>query len=289
MKLILASDVHYGNKAPSEGDGPFEKEAHAEFAAEMHSHKPDVLVVAGDCGETCMSSKYLPKMLDVYKNPHGDSICIPGNHDVWLNGYGKMGHGRDSHWEQYDWFFKEARCHGWSALRTEPWSKDGVWIAGSMGWYDFSSSDPMVCPGMMTPEEYDKRHDWSDYGWMRMDSALQVNRERMHEFDKCLSKVPPKGDAGRRWLMVVSHFIGFRELMATDFPRPDTGAAFMGNYSIGEKAAAVGADMYYCGHSHRRKEFVHASGMRCVNNGSGYGHGSKRYDVVEVPDAPAAG
>lgn len=280
MKIVLTADIHYGNMAPLEGTGPFDKGAHRAFAAEMHALKPDVLVVAGDCAETCINSHLLREFLEAYRNPYGASICVPGNHDVWLDRKWPRSLG---HQEKYDWFFRTAKMHGWIALRDAPWSEDGVWIAGSMCWYDFSSADPLYQKGgpyEMSPQAYDGRRGWSDYERMDMGSALEVCKARMAEFDSCLFQVPPRQE--RKALLVVTHMVGFPRLMNDlgEFGRPDGGRAFMGNYSIGEAVAKAGADCYCCGHTHRRKEFV-LGNTRCINNGSGYGLGSKRYDVVD--------
>jgi hypothetical protein len=113
-----------------------------------------------------------------------------------------------------------------------------------------------------------------------MESAIEVNQKQMAEFKDSLSKVPSVDQ--RKALIIVTHFIGFPRLMADDFPRPDIGSAFMGNYEIGELAAKADCDLFYCGHSHRRKEFQLGK-IRCINNGSGYGLGSKQFDVVELP------
>jgi predicted phosphodiesterase len=269
MKIIFASDLHYGNLAEIEGTGPFTQSEHQKFAAEIHSHKPDVLVVAGDCGETCIAEEHLADFCQTYKNPHGASLCIPGNHDLWIHPNDKK-----DHFEKYDWFFKVVKRHGWIGLRDTPWKKDGVYIAGNMGWYDFSSADPMFS---LTPEQWDKWGPWSDYSRMHMKSALEVNKKQMAELKMSLSKVPLE----RKALIVVTHFIGFSRLMADGFRRPDVGSAFMGNYEIGKFVADMDSDIFYCGHSHRRKEFQLGK-TRCINNGSGYGVGSKRFDIIEL-------
>jgi predicted phosphodiesterase len=276
LKFVFASDIHFGNRAPNEGDGPFTPAEHFLFAGQIHAEKPDVLVVAGDCAETIISEDLLERFFDVYKNPHGVSICIPGNHDCWLANGSRM----DAR-QKYDWFFRVARKKGWVALRDEPWSKDGVWVVGNMGWYDFTAADPQA---MMGPEDYERKRGWSDYTAMRLDWAnckdptpmLDFCRERMSELEASISKVPK--DRGK--LVVVTHIVGFDRLQRW-FRRPDEYRAYMGNANIGLLVAEAGADIYYCGHTHRQEEFA-IGGMRCINNGSGYGRGSKRFDVIEL-------
>jgi len=105
---------------------------------------------------------------------------------------------------------------------------------------------------------------------------LDINRKTMAELSQSFSKVPED----RKGLVVVTHIVGFSRLMS-DFGPMDYGRAFFGNLSIGEMAIKAGADVYYCGHSHGHKEF-HLGNTRCMNNGSDYGKGSKRYDVIDI-------
>jgi predicted phosphodiesterase len=271
LKIILTSDIHYGNLCELEGNGEFTVAEHKKFAALIHAEKPDVLIVTGDCGETCIDEMNLFRFFETYKNPHGTSICIPGNHDLWLHPDDK-----GTHWEKYDRFFKQAERNGWIALRDDIWQKDGIVVAGSMGWYDFSSADPVYS---LTPEDWDRWHPWSDYRAMKMKSAVEVAKKRIAEFKTSLSKIPPVDQ--RKALIVISHFPAFSRLMAIgEFPSPDVGAAFMGNYEMGKMVAEVDPQLFFCGHTHRRKEFKLGE-IICINNGSGYGLGSKKFDTFE--------
>lgn len=278
MKIVLCSDLHVGNPSPTEGVAnwmgspmPFDRDEHVAFAKLMHDEKPDVLVVAGDCADTCIWSTFLEEFMRIYKNPHGVSICIPGNHDLWLSRPL-----RKTYLHAYEEFYKTAAAEGWIGLRNEPWSKDGVYIAGNCCWYDFSTTDPMFS---RTPKQWDDKGEWADYGMMEMKSALSFNDDLMEEFTEALSKVPAPDQ--RKALIVVTHMVGFSFLMSDEFKRPDHGRGFMGNLEIGKKVAAMDANLYYCGHTHRRKDQM-LGNMRCICNGSGYGRGSKRFDIFEI-------
>lgn len=279
MKFVICSDLHLGNTTETEStlrpQMPFDKAEHERFAAEMHAHKPDALVVLGDCAETCLWDDFLAIFFDLYRNPHGASIAIPGNHDLWL---GRPL--RTTYEEAFANFFSVAADKKWVGIKDEPWVKDGIWIAGGMGWYDFSTRDPEYAN--IDPIEFDEKvcraGGWADYPRMNMRSALAVNKVRMAEFKACLAKAPPPDQ--RKGLVVISHFPGFERLLSDDFGRPDWGRAFMGNNEIGKLVAKSDAQYYFCGHSHRRREFQ-LGDTKCINNGSGYGAGSKRYDIVE--------
>jgi predicted phosphodiesterase len=287
VKIVFLSDLHYGNYATLEGDGPFTHHEHEKLAAEAHELKPDVLVVSGDCAESCISLANMKAFLQLYKNPHGVSICIPGNHDLWIP---KNGDGCEMSAEQkYEWFFREAEAEGWIALRDKPYEKDGVWFVGNCGWYDFSTIDPEFKRSgkeLRDAAWYERWRDWSDYHWMKLDRAQCKDRmpmtdfckKRMAELSSAVAQLPPKDQ--RKGLVFVTHVVGFERLQAW-FRRPDEFRAYMGNENIGKMAAECEADVYYCGHTHRQREFS-LGNMRCLNNGSGYGRGSKRFDVVEI-------
>lgn len=257
----------------AEGIGPFTEADHFRFAKAMHDLKPDVLLVTGDCAEGMVEGA-LEKFLKVYKNPHGLSVCVPGNHDMWMPQWDNRGPEN-----KYKEFITKAKFAEWKVLVDEPVSVGDVHIAGNMCWYDFSSRDRTV---FTTPAEYERDRNWSDYDWMGLSQLapgktpmLDFCAKRMAEFKKCLAKVPEQ----RSKLIVCSHFVGNSRLL-TFFRHQDYCQAFMGNFEIGELALKANADLYLCGHTHRRVETVLGT-MKCVNNGSGYGLGAKRFDIYE--------
>ena len=173
-------------------------------------------------------------------------------------------------------FYTAAERNGWIALHDQPYEKDGVVVAGHMCWYDFSSADPSIG---WSATRWENSH-WSDFDNMMglRKHCLEWCDQQMVEFDKCMYHMPTVC----RYLAVVTHFVGMQELMADGFRSPNHGAAFMGNYSIWPRMERYKPDLYYCSHTHRHKEVIKGK-TRCINNGSGYGYGSKRYDIVEVP------
>lgn len=276
MKIAFLSDTHFGNMAcpPGEGSGPFLEDDHVAFAKRAHDAEPDALVVAGDVAETIIDPRMLTDFFEIYKNPHGASIFVPGNHDMWCVNVDMRPE------EKYDWYFSKAERMGWVGLRDEPWSKDGVFVAGNMGWFDFSSAPVELG---MTPEKYELERRWSDYHNMGFPSfmaypgktpMLDFNKKRMEELEKCLSKVPKD----RKKLVVVTHFVGFEALLG---PKRDYYTAFFGNLPMGRRILKSKPDLYYCGHTHSRVEAM-IKGVKCINNGSGYGVGSKKMDIIEL-------
>lgn len=270
MKIVLLADLHYGNMAYEEGEASFSPRDHDEFAMKVHALKPDILVVAGDVADSMFDPGLLDKCLDVYKNPHGDSLMIPGNHDVWC-----LHNGVDPE-AKYKWNLQTAAKYGWVALSDTPFSRDGVIVAGSMGWYDFSTSPKWLGK---TAQMYEKRRAWSDYTYMGLKDdpdpmpMMTFCGRRMAEYRQCLSLVP----ADRKALLVVTHIVGMELLLG---PLRDDGTAYFGNTTIGDEAIRAGADYYYCGHTHFRAE-AKVGKATCINNGSKYGQDTKVYDVVD--------
>ena len=301
MKLIVISDIHMTpsdlNFGATEGSRPFFRTDHENFAKEIHAEKPDILLVTGDCAEGASGSQTLLDFLNIYRNPHGVSLCIPGNHDMWFSRNDTLN--KLSVEDKYKNWLTVANSNGWIALDDTPYEKEGWYISGNMGWYDFSMIDPDCKYGYtrsatgnrqlstITPIEYERQGNWSDYNFMfplgseSKTPMLDFCRNRMRSFRRSLSDVPVKK---RKGLVVASHFVGFDRLLAK-FRDADYGRAFFGNTEIGELACKNDADYYFCGHSHKYVKSV-ISGvekdMICINNGSGYGFGSKRMDMVEL-------
>lgn len=282
MKLVIASDIHYtldfeGPYCTGEGDRGFLRADHIAYAKYIHDLKPDVLFVLGDCAEGMLGRTCLSEFLSIYKNPHGDSICIPGNHDMWLSRGDLIGSFDPE--KKYDEFYDTVSRGGWIGLRDTPFEKDGHYFVGNMCWYDFSMSDPATG---QTALSYERDKYWSDYGFMRMAESpsptpmLEYCTLRMAEFKAGLHKVPKD----RKSLVVGTHMVGFQRLLPF-FRNNDYGRAFFGNEEIGRLACEYDANYYFCGHSHRGCSFE-IGNMKCVNNGSGYGVGSKRVDIVEL-------
>jgi Icc-related predicted phosphoesterase len=265
MKIAFIADLHYcGN------DNVFKFLIwdHEKVAREIHDSKPDVLVVGGDIAESYADPSLLSECLNIYNNPHGASLFIPGNHDVWC-----LNTSVDAE-RKYEWNLETARKHGWVPLKDEPWSLDDVWFAGNMGWYDLRS-----CPKWLGfgPEYYEKVRNWSDYRQMcKIDPSektpmLDFCRKRMAELERSFELVPKE----RRALVVVTHIVGFDSLLGIF----DENTAYFGNKSIGKKAIKAKATHYLCGHSHDSKNLT-ISAIKCINNGSDYG--CKKINILEI-------
>lgn len=95
---------------------------------------------------------------------------------------------------------------------------------------------------------------------------------RMLDFKVSLGQVPPD----TKKLVIVSHYPGFPQLMG---PIRDVNSSFFGNWSIGSLVREAKPTVYYCGHTHSYVD-GEICGIRCVNNGSGYG--DKRFDIIDI-------
>lgn len=265
MRIAFVADLHYCGEDASL---KYPRSSHEALAGEIHASKPDVIMVGGDVAESYADPALLGQCLDIYGNPFGASLLVPGNHDVWCRGTTVDAE------EKYEWNLRVAREHGWVPLWNTPWSVDDVWFVGNMGWYDLRSCPKWIGFG---PKYYEAARNWSDYYNMcKLDRSektpmLDFCRRRMGELDVALAQVPEV----RRGLVVMTHIVGFEELLGIF----DENTAFFGNMGIGKRVAKARATHYLCGHTHVGKK-ARIRNVECINNGSDYG--CKNFDMVEI-------
>lgn len=79
MKIAITSDIHYGITA--------EDEIRYLLFAHLQDENPDVIVIAGDIGESLVSPKLVSDCLNLFTSNFNCPIAaIAGNHDLWTNG-----------------------------------------------------------------------------------------------------------------------------------------------------------------------------------------------------------
>jgi len=131
MKAAFASDLHFPFVAP---------EVLAALAEEIAAFAPDVLCVLGDVGE---SLDDVTSCLKVFREMVACPILvIAGNHDLWLPRGEVLSGDSLKRWEtELPAAVAAAGCT-WAEGR--PFIKDGVALAGSIAWYDYSAADPSI-------------------------------------------------------------------------------------------------------------------------------------------------
>lgn len=161
MKLAITSDLHLPITEPIQI---------VELACDVAAFEPDAVVVAGDVGESLHDFE---TCLVLLKQHFACPIWVlPGNHDLWVR---RTGSSELQFAEELPTVTLSAGCH-W--LEGEAFVIDGVAVAGSIGWYDYSAGDPAVTA---TVEQFarDKRYYNMDanmiaWGWTDVEFAARV-------------------------------------------------------------------------------------------------------------------
>jgi hypothetical protein len=126
VKLAVTADLHLPITSST---------VIASLAREMDAFAPDALVVAGDVGESLAN---LRRCLDVLTSLVSCPVWVlPGNHDLWC----REAPSRRLWEELLPKAVAAASCH-W--LEGTAFVLNGVAVAGTIAWYDYSAADPSV-------------------------------------------------------------------------------------------------------------------------------------------------
>jgi hypothetical protein len=165
MRIVYTSDLHYDAS-------PQNSEAIRRLAALARELQPDVIVLAGDLGDTLDS---LEQVLSCFAYIDAVRLLVPGNHDLWVESGRGIEEGGDSGRKYASLIPALASRLGFVDLGQGPFYLGDVGFTGSLGWYDYSLADPRLG---LSPEDYEThRHGeeiWWDHGrihWRRSPGA----------------------------------------------------------------------------------------------------------------------
>lgn len=132
MRIAFTSDLHVDVS-------PRNREAARLVAERMRAHRPDVIAIAGDVGNTLED---LRESLSLFSGTDATCLFVAGNHDVWVESRG--GRRLDSR-EKYFGGIPDVceRC-GFIDLGQWPIVLGRVGFVGSLGWYDYTFADPRL-------------------------------------------------------------------------------------------------------------------------------------------------
>lgn len=136
MRVVITADLHY----PITPMVTLER-----MVADIEKEAmPDVMVLAGDLGETRMSARFFGECLYLFTRsfPNIPILVLAGNHDLWVQP------GSEPGWDS-EYFWKTALREttyrlGGMWLEDGNYFQDGVAFAGSYLHYDYSSKDPSL-------------------------------------------------------------------------------------------------------------------------------------------------
>lgn len=121
MRIIITSDVHFHFSW---------YDIFKHFVKRLTELEADLLILAGDIGEPL---DVFSEALDLFADVAPQRVALAGNHDVWNR---DMSYPSRELWEKK--LPSTAVAKGYHWLEDENLSIDGLGIAGSLAWYDYS-------------------------------------------------------------------------------------------------------------------------------------------------------
>src|SRR5207302_3526466 len=127
-KIVVTSDLHLGITSAVRL---------RTLVSEIAAEEPTLTVLAGDIGEGLPN---VVECLKLFSELPGEVAVLAGNHDVWA----WANYSSKDLWER---ILPEAvRAAGMLWLEETTWQRDGVAVAGSLAWYNYSAVDATIPP-----------------------------------------------------------------------------------------------------------------------------------------------
>lgn len=219
-----------------------------ELARQVAHSRPDAFVVAGDVGESlpdwqrCLST--LKSLVE------GPLLVLAGNHDLWTRGV----------WPSRRLFEEllpqETAKLGGTWLEGEAFVQDGVAVAGSIAWYDYSAIDgpyQREPPEIIARRKREYNHDAVaiDWPWTDPEFAALVGRKLLATLGR------PEADPAVRQVVVVTHVPLLECQMCRKPHDRDWGFsnAYFGNLTLGRQVVErAKVSHIISGHTHVGRE-----------------------------------
>jgi len=238
VKLAFTSDLHL----------PITKdELISALGREVQAFAPQAFVVAGDVGESLADVK---RGLQLLREQVRCPIWVlAGNHDVWA----RPPHDSRQLWQEQVPALVAATGCQW--LEGTSFVVDGVAVAGTIAWYDYSAADPSVQVSSL--EFAQQKWHYSadalriDWEWSDSEFAERVGVPFLSHLDHLDS------DPSVRRVVVATHMPIVEQQMHRD-PNDSRWAfsnAYFGNLTLGRKVLAHRKVSHIVsGHTHRGKQ-----------------------------------
>jgi 3',5'-cyclic AMP phosphodiesterase CpdA len=240
VKLAFTSDLHL----------PITKDERiAALGREVHTFAPQAFIVAGDVGESLADIK---RGLQLLREQVRCPIWVlAGNHDIWA----RPPHDSRQLWlEQVPAVVRAAGCQ-W--LEGTSFVLDGVAVAGTIAWYDYSAADPSVQASRLEFAQQKFHYDADalriDWEWSDPEFAERVSMPFLLQLDHLDS------DPSVRRVIVVTH-VPIVEAQIHRDPSDSRWAfsnAYFGNLTLGYKVLTYRKVSHIVsGHTHCGKQGV---------------------------------
>jgi len=270
-KIVITSDLHLGITSAA---------TLSMLVEVIAAEEPILTVLAGDIGEGLPN---IVKCLELFAHIPGEVAVLAGNHDLWT----QVEYSSQELWEKQ--LPEVVQAAGMLWLEGTSWQRDGIAVAGSLAWYDYSAVDPAIAnyPAEFYAQVKGKynmdalRIDWP---WSDQQFAAQLGDafiERLQQLED---------DPNIHSILVASHVPLFEEQMHRKSQDLDwsLGDAYFGNLSLGRRIAPMHkVQAVVSGHTHLgiisqvpRPEHPEKSPLRVSVLGSDY-H-TPIYTVIET-------
>jgi len=246
MLLYATSDIHVDSHE-------LNWQLWEQLAQVCEQEPPDLLLICGDLSES-LSGWH--KALERFSQFPFPKLIVPGNHDLWS----RLEAEPDS-FSKYEKHLGEvSHAYGWHYLPLKPWVQDGIGVAGSCCWYDYSLLPP-VHP--FSREELEQKTrgplrwmdsvacDWP--GLEREGRDFVLTEKFYTQLQNDLDSLVNRCD----FLILATHFPFYQEFLRYEgisWERAYFGA-FMGSARYRDLLTQFSVDLHICGHLHR-KEFL---------------------------------
>jgi 3',5'-cyclic AMP phosphodiesterase CpdA len=235
VKLAITSDLNLSVTPP---------DRIAQMARQMAAFSPDAVVVAGDLAESLTD---LTRCLKLLREPLRCPIWVlPGDHDFWARPP------YDSRRLFHELLPKAAAAAGCDWLEGTGFALNGVGVAGTVGWYDYSTSG---MAGIVSAPEFAQqkylhsadalRIDWE---WTDPEFAGMVAAPFLTTLDLL------QQDPAVHSIVVVTHFPILEQQLNRNRLLGFT-SAYAGNLTLGKKVLAYGKVAHVvAGHTHSPRD-----------------------------------
>jgi 3',5'-cyclic AMP phosphodiesterase CpdA len=231
MRVVYTSDIHIDASERN-------RLAIRRIVEIADAHVPDVVVVAGDAGNTLDDLSNVLAMFEPLRVP---KLFVAGNHDVWVET--RAAAPLDSRRKYAVEIPEVCQRHEFEDLSRRPRVIGAVAFVGSLGWYDYSFADPRL--GLSDDAYWLGRH--GDAIWWDKEMSLWLpddgRDERLRDAVVCdemaralraqLASIPPSVPQ----IVAVVHTLPFVSTLPRSDP-PYYLDAFTGADRLGQVIAA---------------------------------------------------
>jgi 3',5'-cyclic AMP phosphodiesterase CpdA len=249
VKIAVTSDLHMPITAA---------EAIAALADKIAAYSPDVMIVAGDVAETLRDYE---RCLAMFREKLTCPVLVlAGNHDLWVR------HEADSHTLWREILPERTARAGCTWFEGQSYVQDGVAVAGTIAWYDYSAADPQLHFPQETYAREKLHHNMDalliDWGWSDPEFAGLVGRPFLATLDRL------EADPTVRQTVVMTHVPLLECQMCRKPLDRDWGFsnAYFGNLTLGSQVLARRKVSHVMsGHTHvERQASLQLEGGRIV-------------------------